>query len=87
MWSVFSLSKEAGVSPSSFMHLSDPYVAYCFDEAVLMWGTYVTNEVRESGEAKKSSKERGAEAKSERKFRELMGVSDKQRFASPSSTK
>lgn len=87
MWSVFSLSKEAGVAPSDLLHISDSYSAYCFDEVVLLWGMHVTAEVRKAGESKKSSKEKGLEAKQERKFRQLMGSPDKVRFASPQATK
>ena len=87
MWNVFSLAKEAGVPPSEFMHLDDPYVAYCFDEVVLMWGSFVTHEVREAGEAKKTSKQKSAEGKQDRKFKQLMGTPDEKRFATPVATK
>jgi hypothetical protein len=87
MWNVFSLSQEAGVPPSRLMHIEDSYAAYCFDEAVLQWGSYVSAEVRKAGEGKKSSKEKGLEAKQDRKFRQLMEVPDEVRFASPVATK
>lgn len=83
MWSIFSLSKEAGCRPSDLFGLTNSYEAYCFDEAVLMWGMYVSNEIREAGEGKKSSKQKGLEAKQERKFKQLIGTPDKKRFASP----
>ena len=83
MWSVFSLSREARVAPSELMHIEDPYVAYCFDEAVLTWGSHVLSEVREAGEDKKTSKQKGLEAKAERKFKALLEVKDEKRFASP----
>lgn len=80
---MYSLSKEAGVPPSKLIGIEDDYVAYCFDETVITWGIYVSNEVREAGEAKKSSKQKSLEAKQERKFRQLMGTPDKARFATP----
>lgn len=34
-----------GVRPSNLLGIDDPYRAYCLDEAVGSWGTYVTNEL------------------------------------------
>ena len=34
----------------------DPYVAYCFDEAVYMWGTYVDSELDQAGDDEKTKK-------------------------------
>lgn len=39
------------------MGLDDPYTAYCFDEAVYLWGAYVENELREAGEGAKTKKQ------------------------------
>ena len=69
------------------MRIENDYVAYCFDEVVLQWGSHVTAEVREAGEGKVSSKEKGLAAKRDRKFRQLMEVPDEKRFASPVATK
>lgn len=87
MWSIYSLAKEAGCSPSRLLHIEGSYEAYCFDEAVLMWGMFVTNEIHKAGEGKKSSKQKGLEGKQERKFKELIGSPDEKRFASPVVTK
>lgn len=36
--------------PSQLIDVQDPYAAYCFDEAVYLWASYVRNAVTEAGE-------------------------------------
>lgn len=41
MWQLWQLSSSIGSRPSSLLDLQDTYVAYCFDQAVTMFGTGV----------------------------------------------
>ena len=68
--------------PSELIGLIDPYVAYCFDEAVYAWGIYVESEVQAAVEkAKPKQKDRVQEqtlnklldAPVERRFKSFRG--------------
>lgn len=45
MWSLFNTAKMWSKRPSELLAIEDNYVAYCFDEAVATWGTYIVNEL------------------------------------------
>jgi hypothetical protein len=44
------LSKQLSVRPSSLIDIDDPYVAFCFDQACMMWLNHVENRVYETGQ-------------------------------------
>lgn len=66
------MSQSFHQSPSQQMALSDPYVAYCFDEAVYTWGLHVKNEL---AQAKGNSEEARAAAR-QRILTRLLGSGD-----------
>lgn len=39
------MSKQWQTRPSSFLDFPDSYQAYCFDEAVTIWGSFVESEL------------------------------------------
>jgi hypothetical protein len=76
MWESYQNAKLWGVRPSELFFIKDEYQAYCFDEAVGMWGIHVTNELeRIEG---KTSKE--IERKRKAKLGALLGLPDEKRF-------
>jgi len=86
MWLLWQDSQRWGVRPSSMMDIQDPYVAYCFDQAVGYLGTSIEGELREASSGKPSKEEHRARMAQERVLRrhfpEVMGP---QKFADPSA--
>lgn len=75
MWALYRLAKTLRTRPSELVGLEDPYVAYCLDEAVMVFGDHVTTEL-EKVEGKKKERER----KQRQKLGELLQLPDEQRF-------
>lgn len=48
MWKLWLLSKTWRQRPSEFVAITDPWAAYCFDEAVFTWGQHVETEMSEA---------------------------------------
>jgi len=46
------------VRPSELLDIRDAYRAYCFDEAVVLWGNTVETAVEEAAEKAKTASER-----------------------------
>jgi len=42
---LFQDAKLWGCRPSQLVAIEDPYKAYCFDEAVGAWGSFITSEL------------------------------------------
>lgn len=45
MWLLYQNSKLWGKLPSTIMHVKGKYKAYCLNEVVSAWGSFVTNEL------------------------------------------
>ncbi len=58
------------------------YEAYCFDQAIWYFGTYVSNKIEEVGR-KKERGEAGKQAARERQLNKYLGNVQKQQFADP----
>lgn len=69
--------------PSDLAGIDDPYLAFCFDDAVATWGNYVTQEL----EKIKGKKEKDVERKRHNRFLQLMDAPDSVRFRSMRKTK
>lgn len=55
MWHLWQMSKKWKVRPSDLVALTDPYEAWCLDEACYMWGMHVDAELDKAGaKAKKA---------------------------------
>lgn len=50
------MSRQYRVRPAALAGVSDPYAAYCLDEAVYAFGTYVEAELNESAKGAKNEK-------------------------------
>lgn len=79
MWGLYQNSKLWGTLPSKIMGVKGKYRAYCFDEAVSTWGTFITNELEKI--EGKSDKE--VNRKRRNKLMLLLQVPDEQRFRKP----
>jgi hypothetical protein len=75
------MAKTYKVRPSELFGIEDAYVAYCFDEAVAVWGLHVTSEL----EAIDGKNAKQIEARREKKFNELMGMKPEKQFRDPAS--
>lgn len=62
--------------PSNLAAIDDDYVAFCFDEAVAAWGSYITKEL----EKIKGKKEKDVERKRHNRFLQLIEAPDAVRF-------
>lgn len=73
LWILFTQSKQFQNRPSELIGINpitDPYTAYCFDEACFMWGRYVEGELDKSQRGAKNDQQ--ARGKLEMRFRTLM---------------
>lgn len=78
MWSIYQDAKLWHCRPSTLVAIDDPYLAYCFDEAVSAWGGYITREL----EKITGKKEKDVERKRHNRFLQLIDAPDKVRFRS-----
>lgn len=83
MWGLYQNSKLWSQRPSAMVDITDPYTAYCFDEAVATWGTYVSNEL-ERVEGKNA---KDTERKRHNKLLQLLDAPASQRFRSLRASK
>lgn len=51
------MAKQYNQRPSALVGLSDPYAAYCFDEAVYIFGTHVESELHAVSNKAKTAEE------------------------------
>lgn len=72
LWSLFTQATEFNCRPSELVGISqeDAYAAFCFDEAVFMWGRFVDGELKKAQQGAKNDKQ--ARSKVEMRFRALM---------------
>lgn len=70
------------VRPSELVNVEDPYRAYCLDQAVGEFGSYVKSEV-ERIEGKNA---KAVEGKRKTKLRALLSENPKAKFAQPQPT-
>jgi hypothetical protein len=57
VWLLYSRAKRFQVLPSSLLHLHDSYTAFCLDEAVDYFGTWVEGQLDKVPRGKKESSE------------------------------
>lgn len=76
MWELYQQSKLWHKLPSEIVRITDDYIGYCFDEAVALFGTMVTQEL----EKIKGKDEKSVEKRRNSKLNQLLGVSDRKRF-------
>jgi len=67
------------VRPSELMGIEDPYQAYCFDQAVGEWGSYVKQQL-ESIDGKNA---KAVEGKRRVRLQALLSDDPKAKFAQP----
>jgi hypothetical protein len=82
MFLLHQIAKEYGVRPSDLVGISHEYVAFCVDQIVFRWGTYVQGEL-DSVDGKDKNQ---IEGRRRAVIHRLLGEK-RQRFASPTPTK
>lgn len=73
LWILFTQTSQYQVRASELVGINpitDPYTAYCFDEACFMWGRHVESELQRAQKGAKTDKQ--ARMKVEMRFRTLM---------------
>ena len=58
MWAIWKKSKVWRTRPADLVGLDDPYVGWCFDDAVYAWGSHVDSEI-EKAVAENNKKKHG----------------------------
>jgi len=76
MWATFNHAKTWGVRPSTLMDMEQPYYAYCFDEAVAMFGNHVVHEL----EKVEGKTEKEVTRKRHNKLMQLLDAPAEKRF-------
>lgn len=87
MWLLWLDSQRWGARPSSIMDIDDPYVAFCFDQAVGYLGSVIEGELREAGHkpSKEENKARAAQDKVIAKHFPDSAKDDSKKFADPAA--
>lgn len=75
-WGLYQSAKQWVKRPSELVDIQDTYAAYCFDEAIGAWGSYVTSEI-EKIEGKDS---KSVERKRQNRLMQLLDVAPEKRF-------
>ena len=70
------------VRPSELVGIEDPYIAYCFDQAVGEWGSYIRSELSKI-EGKNA---KAVEGKRTLRLKALLSDDVKAKFAQPTPT-
>lgn len=76
MWGLYQSAKLWNTRPSQLVDIEEPYEAYCFDEAVATWGTYVSNEL----EKIEGKDQKAVERKRNAKLNQLLDIPVEKRF-------
>ena len=71
------------VRPSQLMNVQDPYAAYCFDQAVGEFGSYVKGEIQ----AIEGKNAKAVEGKRKLRLKALLSDDPKAKYAQPVVTK
>lgn len=85
LWQAFQSAKHWNVRPSQLYDIEGSYYAFCFDEAVMTWGNFVTSEL----EKIEGNNTKTVEKKRHNKLLQLLDAPAEQRFRSmkPSGAK
>jgi hypothetical protein len=73
LWTLFTQATEFRTRPSELVGIDprdDPFTAFCFDEAVFMWGRFVDGEMKRAVKGAKS--DRQAQQKADMRWRTIM---------------
>lgn len=76
MWLTFQDAKTWSVRPSILLNLQNDYVAYCFDQAVSVWGNHVIHELDKI----EGKTEKEVTRKRQNKLLQLLDAPDAVRF-------
>ena len=76
MWSMYQNAQLWSCRPSNLAGIDDPYLAFCFDEAVATWGGYIKSEL----EKIEGKKEKDVQKRRHRRFLQLIEAPDAMRF-------
>lgn len=79
MWEAYLLAKQMGVRPSELYDVDDPLARYCFDRAVITFGSVLEGEISKV----KGRNEHDTEFKRQRVINKFLGV--QQKFRDPAS--
>lgn len=82
MWSLFQTARRFSARPSELVHITDPFAAFCFDDAVSYLGMYIESELSRV----RGKDERETEQKMKLRLRRLLGPGrekESARFADP----
>ena len=63
LWEAWILSKQLNQTPAQVYFLEDPFTAWCFNRAVVMFGMAVEQDIQESTEKAKTTVESKRKAK------------------------
>lgn len=83
LWDLWTKSKEWGKRPSEMLTITDPYHAWCFDEACAVFGraceAAMADARKDRSKGKKGSKQSAEqrEAKAENALRRMLGIPQK----------
>ena len=77
-WKIYQQAKTWGCRPSDLLNIENDYYAYCFDEAVATWGSYVTSEL----EKVEGKNDKEVSNKRHRRLLQLLQAPDQVRFRS-----
>lgn len=81
-WTLYSRAQAWSQRPSELLYLTDPYVCFCVDEAVDMFGKIVEGELNEIKKGRHEKDETFNRRKHQR-FLALLGQEHLIKFASP----
>lgn len=77
-WKLYQEAKTWGRRPSQLLGIDNDYHAYCLDEAVATWGSYVKSEL----DKVEGKNDKEINAKRQRKLLQLVEAPDAVRFKS-----
>lgn len=75
-WGLYQSAKQWGKRPSEMVAIKDEYVAYCFDEAIGTWGSFIVAEM----EAVQGKDAKTVERKRRSTLLKLIDAPDESRF-------
>jgi hypothetical protein len=75
LWQTFQAAKRWGTTPSALLHINDPYLAYCVDEAVGYFGSHIEQALDEV----KGKNDKIKNSKRENLLRKYLGLKAKHR--------
>lgn len=81
MWELYQHAKAWKTRPSELLSIKGSYEAFCLDEAIWVFGSYVESELDKI----KGKTEKQIANKKEAKLKTLLGAKEEQAFADPAA--